>query len=293
MTIIVHSDVVMPNSVLAAGVRGKQIRKNTRAQSPSGHMQINVVMSKTLRQYELGIVPMLPDAWQAIEGLHEVTDGGAYGFLMEDPKDNSAPAGVMAWVSPGVYQLVKRYTSIGSTRTKDRNITRPRATPALTRNASAVTLGTAAGNAAVDYTTGRVTFVADASQAIASITVGATTVLNFADGTGIVAALGVGESVYLSSITGTAAATLNNLNHIITAKGATSLTIGTVTTGLTATGGTAYKYPQPSETLAWSGRFYVPVHFANDDIDWELVRSGPTDSRLLAGPSVVLNEVRE
>lgn len=32
----------------------------------------------SLRKYDLGFVPMLPAQWAAIEGLHEVTEGGAY-----------------------------------------------------------------------------------------------------------------------------------------------------------------------------------------------------------------------
>jgi hypothetical protein len=46
-------------------------------------------------------------------------------------------------------------------------------------------------------------------------------------------------------------------------------------------------------TLAWKGSFYVPVHFMDDVIDWDLVLSGPAEQRLVAGPSVVLQEIRE
>jgi hypothetical protein len=45
--------------------------------------------------------------------------------------------------------------------------------------------------------------------------------------------------------------------------------------------------------LTWSGDFYVPVHFANDEIDWEMILGGTYDTRLIAGPSVTLQEVRE
>lgn len=309
MPITIYSDVIMPNSVLSAGVRGKQVRRNTRTQAANGQMRINIDWSRTLRQYELGFVPMTVSQWQAIEGLHEVTDGGAFGFLLEDPKDNAADAAagllypyttalvgsIGAGYGVPVHKMYKRYNSAGSTRKKDRAITRPRATPVLKRGAATVVLGTAAGNAAINYDTGTVTFVADVSQAISSVTVGASTVLTFANATGIIAALAVGERVYVSGITGTAAGTLNNLSHAITAKDAVAftLTISTATTGLTATGGTAYKYPQASEALTWAGRFYVPVHFMADEIDWDLVVAGTAESRFLAGPSVVLMEVRE
>lgn len=311
MGIQVLADVILPTSVLAAGVQGKNLRSNTRTMNQGGYATVNINWTRTLREFTLGIAPMAPSDWQAIEAVYEVTDAGAYGFLLSDPKDSTvsaatgllqpwggAPAGNIGTNGLGygvpVHRLTKRYTSAGSLRTKDRQITRPQATPALLRNGAAVTLGAAPGNAAIDLTTGTVTFVADTSQAIASITVGSTTVLNFTDGAGIVAALAVAGRVYLSGITGTAGAALNGLSHAITAKGATSLTISTSTAGLAVTAaGTAYKYPQPAEALAWSGSFYVPVHFVNDEIDWQMDRAGPYDTRLLSGPQVVVQEVRE
>jgi uncharacterized protein (TIGR02217 family) len=45
--------------------------------------------------------------------------------------------------------------------------------------------------------------------------------------------------------------------------------------------------------VTWTGRFYVPVHFQSDDIDWILEIPGPEDARFYSGPSVVLQEVRE
>jgi len=35
------------------------------------------------------------------------------------------------------------------------------------------------------------------------------------------------------------------------------------------------------------------VHFQDDSIDWDLVRSGNVSDRLIDGPSVVLKEIRE
>lgn len=310
MPITVLADVIVPTSLINTGVRGKQIRKNTRTTSGAGYSSINVDWSKTLRQYEFGFIPLLPADWQTIEGLHEVTEGGAYGMLLQDPKDSTvavtegllqATNGAVLLGTMGVgfgvptYKLHKRYTAAGSTRTKDRAISRPMAAGiVLKRGAATLVQGTGAGQVALDATTGTITFVADASQAISSIGVGATTQLNFVNGTGMVAAMAVAERVYITGVTGTAGAALNGLSHQITAKGATSITISTVTTGLAVTlPGTALRHPQASEALTWAGSFYVPVHFASDEIDWELVRSGPADTRLMAGPSVTLQEVRE
>ena len=310
MSLTVLSDVILSDGVIMAGVRGRNKRSNTRALDGGGFAKVNINWSRTLREFEVGIVPMLPAQWLEIESLFEATDGGAYGLLMKDPKDHQTKAGegfLQAWnpatgqavgtigLGYGVptYRLHKRYTY--ATRTNDRLITRPIASPAVLRSAGAVTVGAGAGQIAHTLTNGTITFVADASQAIASVTVGASTVLTFANGSGIIAALAIGQRVYISGITGTAATALNGLSHAITAKdaGLFTLTISTTTTGLTATGGTAYKYPQASESLTWTGGFYVPVHFASDDLDWDILRSGPADTRIIAGPSVTLLEVRE
>lgn len=209
MAITVFADVLFPNTVLAAGARGKNMRLNSRVTTDSGNESINVVWTKSLRQYEVGIVPLRVDQWQAIETLHEITEGGAYGFLLEDPKDNAVAGGVLTRVSAGVFQLVKRYSHVASGRTKDRNITRPRAAGfVLTQSGAPLVVGT-------DYT--------------------------------------------LDVLTGLVSIAAN---------------------------------PDPT-TLAWSGRFLVPVHFVDDGIDWELSAAGASDSRFLAGPSVLLQEVRE
>lgn len=309
MPITVFADVIVPNSVLAAGVRGKQIRKNVRTTAKNGIKQINIDWARTLRQYEFGFVPLSVSQWETIEGMHEVTEGGAYGMLLQDPKDcttiasegllypyiTTALGAIGLGFGVPAHRLYKRYTSAGSARTKDRPITRPSAASAtIYRGGTPVTVGASAGNISIDSVTGTITFVADTSQAHTTITVGASTVLNFANGTGIVAALGVGDRVYVSGVTGTAAAALNGLSHTISSKGATSLTVTTSTAGLAVTlAGTGYKYPQASEALTWAGDFYVPVHFASDEIDWELVVAGPAATRMMAGPNVVLMEVRE
>jgi len=61
----------------------------------------------------------------------------------------------------------------------------------------------------------------------------------------------------------------------------------------TVTGVVTIPSAPSAATITWSGSFYVPVHFQSDEIDWDMVRSGPYDTRLLAGPTVTLSEVRE
>jgi uncharacterized protein (TIGR02217 family) len=211
MSLTVYADVIVPNAILAAGARGKQVRKNTRVVAANGTEQINVDWSRTLRQYEFGFVPLTVDQWATIEGLHEVTEGGAFGMLLSDPKDQTCAitAGVATLITGTTYQLHKRYTSAGSTRTKDRKITRPIAT---------------------------------------------------------------GFDIKVSGV---------------------SLTVGSGYTLNTVTGVVTIPTAPSAATITWSGSFYVPVHFLSDEIDWELVRGGSFDTRLMAGPTVTLVEVRE
>jgi uncharacterized protein (TIGR02217 family) len=208
MPIIVLADVVLPNSVITAGIKGKNMRMNVRNMTNNGFGDVNIVWTKTLRQYEIGIAPMLVSQWQAIEGLHEITEGGAYGFLMEDPKDNVTVNCPLSLVSGHLYQLQKRYVTAGTSRYKDRAITRPKAAPfvlSLSGSPMDPSLYT------LDVTTGQVSIPSAPSAAL----------------------------------------------------------------------------------LSWTGGFYVPVQFMNDEIDWELDRGGSFDTRLLSGPSVILMEVRE
>lgn len=68
-------------------------------------------------------------------------------------------------------------------------------------------------------------------KAVTDITVGATTVLTVAS----TADVTVGESVYVNGVTGADAAVLNGKAFIVTAKTATTLTLGVVSTGKTLT----------------------------------------------------------
>lgn len=197
---------VLSASVMAAGVRGRSIRRNNRAQNQAGYVKANPVWINTLRQYEVGFIPMLVDAWKDLEAMFEVTDGGAYGFLIEDPKDRACTQtdGIVKKVGATWY-LHKRY-AVGADY-RDRRISRPRS--GVVVQVDGITTA-----ATVSTTTGSVTFAPEDE-------------------------------------------------------------------------------PGGGAVVTWAGKFYVPVHFADDQIDWELVRSGEFGTRMVAGPTVLLNEVRE
>lgn len=308
MTITVLSDVILPESVLAAGVRGKQMRRNARATTQGGFASANVIWSRTLREFEVGYVPMLPEAWLAIEGLHEITDGGAAGFLMQDPKDhgvthsngalqafvNGAFAGTsgVGYGSP-VYKLQKVYQFTGSAQTKARSITRPKGTINVKRGGVDVAEGSGAGEIDVDLTTGIVTFEPDGSEAITGYT-NLFFSAKFEVGT-LIPGLGPGDYIYIDGMTGADSASVNGRSYLILYLDGDAYVVDGEWYYYSAldVSGSIYTYPKPSETLTWAGDFYLPVHFANDDIDWEILRNGPYDSRLISGPSVLLRELRE
>lgn len=210
MAITVLNDVIISDDVLAAGIKGKQMRRNSRVEVSSGAQFINQVWSQTLRQYEVGFVPMVRESWEHLESLYEVTEGGAKGFLLADPKDSSATvaSGVATSLTATTFQLHKRYTEQVSSRTKDRKITRPKASGFAIYNSG---VAIAPANYTLDDTTG----------------------------------------------------------------------IVTIPSGPTAS------------NLTWSGQFYVPVHFVEDNLDWEMVISGSEHRRFYAGPVCLLQEIRE
>jgi uncharacterized protein (TIGR02217 family) len=226
MPITVLADMILPNSIIAAGVRGKLKRTNSRvAHGETGYMTINAVSSQSTRDYEFGTVPLRIEDWQTVQSFYEITLAGTYGFLVEDPADAIVTAGTSAVsYEPAIYhpegggyytgithyQLQRRYVDPVSARYSDRPITRPRATGfALYRSGVLVSPSTYT----LDATTGRITMAT----------------MTLAD----------------------------------------------------------------AATLTWSGHFYVPVHFQSDDLDWDLVIAGGYDQRFLAGPSVILQEIRE
>lgn len=307
--VVVLEDVILDECVFLAAASGRQSRQNDRTANQGGFATVNVVRDVTLRQFNLGVKPLFVEDWKEIEGVYEITDAGAFGFLVKDPKDQvvgeteGALQGYMAGVefgTPGfgngtpTYGLRKLYKARSSTRTRGRPITRPNSTPAIERDGAAVVYGALPGNAALSAAPVYVTFVADASQNVSAVTVGATTQVTLASA---LAGLVVGGRLWLQDLTGADAALLNNLSHEITAitgGGSNIYTLATNTAGKTITAaGTGKKYPQPDEALTWTGTFYVPVQFADDDMDWDLVKPGALDDRLVSGMSVTLIEIRE
>jgi uncharacterized protein (TIGR02217 family) len=60
------------------------------------------------------------------------------------------------------------------------------------------------------------------------------------------------------------------------------------------TNGTLTITGNPSaSTVTWSGQFYVPVHFVNDELEWQMVVAGGDPDGRFYRSTVVLQEIRE
>lgn len=271
----------------------------------SGAESRNRNWTEVRHRYEIGQVARPLSEFTAIRDAFMIVGGRADGFRFKDWTDYTVTAAYgdpqplhgttqvgTAGLGYGVpsYQLRKLYSFASSSYL--RNIRKPVAGSLAVRRATiAVAAGVAPGNYAVDTATGIITFVADQSRVINSHAVSATHQMTLASafspnliGT---------NRVYVTGVTGTAAELLNGLSHVVTAVSSALVTIGTDTTGLTATGGVAYFYPQPSEALDFACEFDVPVRFDIDYFDAHVIdRQGSTGELLLELPSVPLVEIK-
>lgn len=237
----------------------------------SGSEQRNAIWSVPLRRYSLSSGMRTIANAQATKAFFRAVGGRANGFRVKDVFDFTADhtTGVLGTgLGTGLptYQLNKNYvsgsvTSVGA-------IKKPVAgTAQIKRGGVVQTFGAAAGNWALDTTTGIATAVADATSNASSITANTTTTVILATNPGTLTA---GQLLYLSGFTGTDAALVNGLAHTINSVSGTgpfTFVLATNTAGKTITlgAGAGKKYPQPTETLTWSGEFDIPVRF---DVDW-------------------------
>lgn len=271
----------------------------------SGYESRNQNWQQARHKFDIGMVARPLSEFEAIKSAFMVVGGRANGFRFKDATDYTvlAAAGypqpmhgttqvATAGLGYGVpsYQLRKRYTTGAGSHLRD--IRKPVAgTLTLTRAAAPVTAGASPGNYAIDTTTGVITFVADQNRNVSSHTVGADHIMVMASA--FSPNFVIGQRIYISGVTGTAADVLNGLSHEITNVSTSTITIATATTGLTATGGSGYFYPQASEALAFACQFDVAVRFDVDEFDAVVVdREGAGGELLLQLPSIPIIEIR-
>jgi uncharacterized protein (TIGR02217 family) len=237
----------------------------------SGAESRNQNWTQARAAYEVSHAARLPTEYTVLRDFFRSVKGRTHGFRFKDHLDYTVTTanGVLgAGVGTGLptYQLGKNYASGALTET--RSISKPvSGTVAVYRGAVLQTAGSGAGQYALSTTTGIVTYVADATQTITSISCGATTVVNV---TSALTGAASPKYVYLANIIGTAGAYLNGSAWQIASVLGTAITLTATanTTGLSATGGSgnAYMYPQASDALTWSGEFDVPCRFDTDQM---------------------------
>ncbi|WP_213308168.1 DUF2460 domain-containing protein [Paraburkholderia sacchari] len=290
---------------LAVWARGGISYNTTITGSTSGREQRNSLWSYGLGQWDLqncfrtngGVSDQY--SIQTLRNFFRVAKGQAYGFRFRDWTDyNDEGNGIMGapvssysqFAAPTgkgngtpTYQLFKQY--VMAPLTDYRIIAKPYQV-ALQRNGTTVVIGGGPGNASLDSTTGLATFVADSATSTGSWTAGATTSFGV---TSVPAGWAVGKLLYFGSVTGDTNSVLNGQAVAITAISGTTVTVNANTTGETLSGGIAYMYPQPVDTLTWTGTFDTPVRFATDQFAPQLdVGSGA----LYGFQTLALREIR-
>lgn len=240
----------------------------------------------------------------ALEAFFYAVGGRTHGFRVRDPGDHTcaqaagvlvpllgnAPVGTAgAGYGVAVYQLAKRYAA--GALAYERWVRKPAAgSVTVYRGGSPVTVGAGAGEIALDTTTGRVTFVADQTRSASAHTPGASHVVTLASA--FSPNLAVGGRLWLAGVTGTAAARLNGTPLAVSNVAGADITLAVETTGLTASGGTASFFPQPSQTLAWAGTFDVPVRFDTDQFDRQMLARQISGEYIVQAVQIPLLEVR-
>jgi uncharacterized protein (TIGR02217 family) len=221
--------------------------------------------------------------YKALEDFFWVVGGRANTFRIRDyadytavvangllqPRLNGYPTGTTGYgAGLATYQLIKRYTK--GSYTHDRQIVKPVSGQiSLFRGGQPVTLGSGVGQAQIDYTTGAVTFMYDQAFPVSSHTVGAEHKFTF--NSTFNPNFTVGEKVWISGVSGTAATLLNNLPLTVTVVNGADVSVSVNTTGKTATGGAGSMFVQVDETLTWSGQFDIHVRFDTDRLDRNLI----------------------
>ncbi|RQZ08896.1 hypothetical protein DF105_00910 [Burkholderia stagnalis] len=271
---------------LAVWARGGVSYNTNVSGSASGREQRNVVWNFARGQWDLqncfrtngGVVDQY--SVQQLRNFFRVCKGQAYGFRFKDytdfldegsgllgaPLTTYTAAVVPSGTGSGVptYQMFKAY--VAAPLADYRVIQKPRLV-AFQRNGAPVTIGSGAGQATLDTTTGLLTFTADSSASVTGWTPGATTAFTVA---AVPSGWATGVKLYFSGVTGDTGGVLNGQAVAITGISGTTVTISANTTGMTLSGGTAAKYPQATDSLTWTGTFDTPCRFSTDQFSPQL-----------------------
>ena len=224
-----------------------------------------------VRIYTVFYTQFTADLWDQILSLYHRSYGMYAGFRVKALDDyttnnrtqsQSAYDQTLALISAGVYQLQVAYgtgtpISIGK---PVRTIFKPVSGTVLVGvNGVQVPITTMW---TVDNATGKVTFAANKTKAITSISQAASAVVGVGASHGFVS----GESVHFSGVSGMTQ--INGLRGLITATGASTITVNINSTGFSAytSAGTVNTRPQSGESVTGGCEYDIPCRF-NSRID--------------------------
>lgn len=205
---------------------------------------------------------------ELLRDLFHRTSGGVDGFRLYNYLDFSTnnyketPAfndQLCVLESAGVYQIVRWYGAQGAAGAARRRIRKPKASTAL------VGIRDTADNEVliqqgytVDYTTGLVTFAANKTQVITSISAAAQAVVGF----GTAPNFSANDSVQFSVVAGMTQ--INGLRGTVVSVGANDITVDINSSAFSAytSGGAVNTRPQTGEEVLAGCTFDLPVRFA-------------------------------
>jgi uncharacterized protein (TIGR02217 family) len=211
----------------------------------------------SISRYEWNIAPGLKSIAQMniLIAFWLARKGRARGFRFKDWFDYTATNEALVITGSQTTQLIKTYSD--GLLSYVRNIFKPQTNlTAITikKNAVSYSAWTA------DTTTGIITWTAIIAKTITAITAASSAVITVGASHGFV----VGDTLVASGVVGMTQ--INGVLGVVTVAGSTTVTVNINSSGFTAysSGGTLSKYPQPSDTVTWSGEFDIPARF---DID--------------------------
>jgi len=201
----------------------------------------------------------------ALQAFFRARRGSLQGFRFRDWTDYEVAGESFYPAGARNVQLVKTYDD-GSGFAYARPITKPRSGVTLTR------AGNPEGYASLDTATGILTLAPDVEASVYYAYAEYPARLEF----GLAHGFTTGQSIHLRGLYNTWGH-LNDEVYPITVVDSTHITLdGIDGTGYTTeyeSGAFAGLYPQPGETLTWSGEFDVPVRFEADEFRTEFVTS--------------------
>lgn len=218
------------------------------------------------RTFTLDFELATADMWGNILDLYHRAHGTYSGFRARCHDEDSSNGALgtptafdqpMGLVSTGVYELRKYYGLTGTAGVSGyphRKVKKP------VSGSTLVGIGATAIRSAdwsVDTTTGLITFSADQTKSITSITKAASAVIDVGASHGFV----TGQSVQISGVAGMTQ--INSQRALITSTGATTITVAINSTAFStySSGGVVHTRPQTGETVTAGFRFHFPVRF--------------------------------